>query len=595
MPKLEFTPAEIKEYVTGRRLHCFYEKCKWVTNDLRIHANGEFPTALIKERRPNEPQEVLDYRQKIFIPKTKPYFGKIETTLQKIRRSSDWSIRYDLSEFGRIPEEESLESYCEKKFPVFGSVTNWAFASLLRQYLIDPNSIVVVMPRELPTKPTEYYKPEPFIFESNQVIDYAQGDYAFVKDRVGCYYLSAGKYMLGESYWGITTQSIIRYDQISGRKEFVESYRFEYDHGILPVIHLGGTIIEQFGPWILRESRVSGIVPEFNEAVREYSDLQAGKVVHLYAERWEYTNNECANCKGTGRVMDHAASVPCDVPCKICNGGGYVVAGPYSKIMVKPPHVGMGESNTIPTPPAGYIEKDVEIIKVQDEGVDKHIFNALSAINMEFLAKTPLSQSGVAKEVDKDELNNMVHSIAEDIVAIMDGVYYWCAMWRYGLQFDDMQIREMVPKVAVPEKYDIFTSSMYQEQFKLAKDSKMNPAILNALEAEYANKAFNNDPTVRDRLELVLSLDPLANISEDDKMSRLSNKGITQENYVISSNINSFVERAIEENSGFGSLDIIAQKEVIKKYAEEQIALTTVDVVPIEEEEPEDPTNDPIQ
>lgn len=583
MPKLEFTPAELKEYTSGRRVHCFHKRCKDVAHDLRIHAEGIFPSCLIDERRPNEPQQVLDYRKKIFIPKTKPYFGKIESTLQKIRRSSDWSVRYELDEFGRIPEEENLETYCEKKFPVFGSVTNWAFASLLRQYLIDPNGIVVVMPREIPTEGNQYYKPEPFIFESEQIIDYELGDYAFIKDKIGCFYLASGKYMKGESYWGITTTSIIRYDQINGRKEFVESYRFSYDHGMLPVVHMGGIIVESFGPWIFKESRISGIVPEFNEAIRENSDLQASKVMHLYPERWEYTNNECAKCAGTGKVMEIAGSVPCEVTCKTCNGGGYIVAGPYSKIMIKPPNVGMGDSATIPTPPAGFVEKDVEIIKVQEESVDKHIYNGLASISLEFTMQSPLAQSGVAKATDQDGANNTVHSVAEDIVAIMDGVYYWVAMWRYGLQYTPEQIQKMCPKVAVPEKYDIFTSTMYQEQFKAAKDSKMNPVILNMLEAEYANKAFNNDPGVRDRVELVLALDPLANISEDDKMSRLSNKGITQENYIISSNINAFVERAIEENPSFPTLDIAAQKEVIRGYAEEQESEAIEEVVPLDE------------
>lgn len=584
MPKLDFTADEIKAYTAGRRFHPFKEKCNKVAKDLRTHALGEFPCELIECRRPNEPQEVMDYRKKIWSAKTKPYFGKIETTLQKIRRSTDWSIRYDLSEFTRIAEEENLETYCEKKFPKFGSVTNWAFAKLLRDYLIDPNGLIVVMPVVVPQEETEYYRPEPFIFDSYQVIDYEDQDYAFIKDTVGCNYLVNGKMQKGDSYWGITTQSIIRYDQIDGRKTFAEVFRIDHGWGILPIVTMGGVIVETCGPWMFRESRIAGIVPEFNEAIREYSDLQASKVVHLYPERWEYTNSECANCKGTGVRNEVINEVPCQTSCKTCAGKGYVVAGPYSKILIKPANTGMGEAQ-VPMPPAGYVEKDVEIIKVQEQSVQDHIRAGLSAINFEFIATAPLNQSGLAKEVDKDEANNTAHSIAEDIVAIMDGVYYFSAKWRYRLLYNDEQIRDMVPKIAVPEKFDIFTSTMYQDQFKAAKDSKMNPAILNTLEGEYANKAFNNDPEVADRLKLVLSLDPLANISEEDKMTRLSNNGITQENYIISSNINSFVERAIEQDDAFISKTITEQKEVMKKYAQEQLAVSTASVVPVEEPE----------
>ena len=212
--------------------------------------------------------------------------------------------------------------------------------------------------------------------------------------------------------------------------------------------------------------------------------------------------------------------------------------------------------NPVPMPPAGFIEKDVEIIKLQKESVDSHIENGLASINFEFIASTPLSQSGTAKEVDKDELNNTVHSIAEDLVRCMDWSCYMIAKYRYQLIYSEQDIKEMLPHIAVPEKYDILSSTHLEVQLKSLKDSKANPVIVNAVEAEYANKAFNNDPTIREMVELVLSLDPLANISEDDKMVRLSNAGITKLTYVISSNIQEFVERAISDDSDFATKDV---------------------------------------
>lgn len=234
---------------------------------------------------------------------------------------------------------------------------------------------------------------------------------------------------------------------------------------------------------------------------------------------------------------------------------------------------------------------------MQEESISKHIRDGLSSINFEFLAEGPLSQSGVAKEVDKDELNNTVHAIAEDMVRNMDWIYWVIAKYRYGLIYSGDEIAEMVPVISVPEKYDILSSNHLQEQLKNAKDSKANAAIVNAIEIEYANKAFNSDPAVRDMVELVLSLDPLANIPEDDKMSRLSNKGITQETYVISSNIHYFVQRALEENEGFADMELPKQKEIILKYAQEQIEATATlkieDIEPEEPLKPEMPTDTP--
>lgn len=576
MPKLEFTALELKNYF-GQEVkykHCFYEKSIEKADAMLVHADGLYPTKLLDTRRPNEPEDVLCYRKSIFVPKTKPYFGKVMSSLQKIRRSSDWSIRYE-GEFNKIPEGETLKDYCELNYPQFSSLTNWAFAVLLKKYLTDPNAVMFCYPKEIGGQENKYLKPIIQVIDSVHVLDYVYQDYAVMVNPAGCVYYTTKGAFPGKSYYVITTEKITRYDQVDGRGTL--SPVIDYEHGLqeLPVYKLGAIIADATADRVLYESRVSGIIPEFDEAIREYSDLQAATVIHMYPERWEFTQNECTSCKGTGKRKNPAWFEGCGFPvdCDCDNKGcrnGYVVAGPYSKMMIRPANTLEGQGN-IPNPPAGFIEKDVEIIKLQKESVDSHIENGLASINFEFIASTPLSQSGTAKEVDKDELNNTVHSIAEDMVRCMDWGYYMIAKYRYQLIYGELEIKEMLPHVAVPEKYDILSSTHLEAQLKNLKDSKANPVIVNAVEAEYANKAFNNDPTIREMVELVLSLDPLANISEDDKMTRLSNQGITKLTYVISSNIQEFVERAIEENKDFAEMEPKEQKVIIAGYATTQI------------------------
>ncbi len=544
---------------------------------MRIHADGIFPEKLINERRPNEPLEVLAYRKIIFVPKTKPYFAKIENTLQKIRRSSDWSIKYPDESFDRIVEGEKMNNYAEEKYPIFTSITNWAFSLLLRNYLIDANALVLVAPTELPQAENEMIKPVATIFNSCEVLDYVDGDYAVLKNKVGCIY---GDNKPGKSFYVITTVAIYRYDQIDGRGNYGEA--FYYEHGLpeLPVFKVGGIVIDVYGKHNLFESRIAGVLPEFNEALREYSDLQAAKVLHLYPERWEYTQNECTACKGSGQRIEGIGENACQVTCNTCHGQGYIATGPYSKMLIKP---APADQLPMPTPPAGFVEKDVEIIKVQEQSVQDHIYHALSAINFEFLAASPMNQSGVAKEVDKDELNSMVHSIAEDMVRIIDKVYWLIALYRYSSLYTPEQIYEMLPMIAVPEKFDILSSKYYDEQMTSAIKNKLNPAILNAMEVAYATKAFNNDLDIARYVGLVLKLDPLAGITEDDKMSRLSNNGITPLDYVVSSNINKFVANAVQKDVRFVELDVMKQKEVIYAMAQEQIDKPAADMIPADE------------
>lgn len=602
MPKLEFTSQELKNYFGDdiKHRHCFYVKSKELADQMLVHADGIYPCKLLDERRPNEPLEVMEYRKKIFVPKTKPYFSKIISSLQKIRRSSDWSIRYE-GEFNKIPEGETLQDYCEYNYPQFTSVTNWVFSVLLKKYLTDPNAVIFCKPKEIDIEESKYLQPVMQVIDSCHVLDYVYGDYAVMINPSGCVYQKGNQVLPGKSYYVVTTEKITRYDQTDGRMTMTPVVDYAHGLGELPVYKIGAVIADTRAERCLYESRISGVIPEFDEAIREYSDLQAAVVVHLYPERWEFTQNECAHCKGSGKRRNPQwfqgcdASIPCDLPCdnKACYNG-YVVAGPYSKMIMRPANSIEGQQ-PLPTPPAGFIEKDVEIIKEQRISVGEHIYEALSSINFQFINDTPLNESGKAKEVDKDELNNTVHSIAEDIVRCMDWGYWIISGYRYRLLYSDDERVEMVPKIAVPEKYDILSGTHLQEQFKQLKEGKANPAILNAVEIELANKVFNNDPTIRDQVELVLSLDPLANISEDDKMTRLSNKGITKLTYVISSNINEFVERAVQENKGFADMEPVKQKEIITGYAQTQIDEESAELKKIEQPDIDPETGLPIE
>lgn len=581
MPKLIFTQSEIEDYFKEKTKHHFHETTVKMAHAMKVHADGEYPKELIEERRPNEPLEVKEYRKKIWVPTTKPTFSKVFSSLQKIRRSSDWDIRYlNLAEFTKISDQETIEQYTEKNFPYFTSMTNWAFSLLLRKDLIDTNAAIAVLPLEFNVAENEYLRPFPFLFDCVDVIDYVQDDFIVLNNPLGSDSMDREEDE-GKSIFIITTKQFLRYDQINSRLDFKLVLDIAHELPILPAFTLKGVLIDQKDRHFLHESRIAGMLPELDEAVREYSDLQAAKVLHIYPERWEFSNSECIQCKGGGRVRNPmftegcAATVQAEIECDTCQGRGYVAAGPYSKIIIRPVNQAVESGSQIPNPPAGYVEKDVEIVKVMGESVQAHKYEALAAINFQFLEETPLNVSGKKAEVDKDELNNTVHSIAEDIVSFMDRIYKIIAYWRYKSIYSFDDIDRMLPVIPVPEKFDILSPQHKADELSKAKQDKANPVIINALEIDYASARFGIDPQVRDRLSLILELDPLPNITEDEKMSRLSNKGISLETYVISSNIHEFVQRAIDDDENFVDKKLKEQKEVMKKFAKEEIDKNT--------------------
>lgn len=587
----------MQQYFSGQRSCYFRGDAVSKCDQFAPHADGVYPAELIECRRPNEPEEVKDYRCKIWKPKTKPTFTKILSSLSKIRRSSDWSIKYPQEEFARIAQPESLEEYCEKNYPFFGSVTNWVFGILLKKQLTDPNAVVFIKPLNPEATEAEYLKPYAWIFDSYDVQEYVEGVQAILNDKAGTTYtVRRGRgyeEKVGKAYWVITTMRIERWEQYSDKQDYEMTSEYDHNLGFLPVFKLRGLICSAEGGDFLYESRIAGILPDLDEALREYSDLQAAKVLHIFPERWEFTQHECTNCKGTGRRQNPAwyegcaADVLAQINCGTCGGRGYVAAGPYSKILIRPTNTIEGQA-TPPMPPAGFIEKDVEIVKLMEQSVKQHIYDALSAINFQFLEQTPLNQSGTAKEVDKEELNNTVHAIAEDIVWVMDQVYKFTAYYRYKTQYPIPEINKMVPSIAVPEHYDLLSSQFMQQELDTAKKAKINPILTGSMEVEYAGKRFLDDPEIKDRLELVLKLDPLQNVSVDEKMAMLASGTVTKETAIISDNIQEFVQRALDEDNQFARKPLKEQKATMKRYAQEQITqggAASVDLAQIDEEE----------
>lgn len=552
--------------------------CVELAEKLRVHADGKMPRTLITERRPNESDKIKEYREKIYVPITKRTISKVFSSLEKIRRSQDWNVQYDAEKVQTlIKDDETLEQYCEFNYTHFTSITNWAFSVLLRKYLIDANGIVAVIPEQMPESTTEYVKPVAMFFDSEQIMYYVEGECVVLKSRdTSTYYTHGGRRVNngGAIYYVLTKNEFAKYEQISA-KEFDESCIYRHDIGELPAFKVGGVYHSRKNNDTIYESRIAGMIPSLDEAAREYSDLQAEILQHIHSEKYVFANNDCPVCNGTGQeyIIEKDEKTGEDVVkgtkvCHHCHGRGSVSnVSPYGEYVINAAKFG---EQQLPTPPIGYVTKSTDIAKFEDEHVRQHIYDALAAINMEFLAETPLSQSGVAKAYDKDELNNFVNAVAEDIVRILDNIYMFINEYRYNTLIANPDDRKaMLPKINVPTKYDILNTSVLMAELKNARDAQAHPMILRELEIDYAKKQFNTDPEIAHMIETTFNLDPLFGMSDESKMTMLQNNGITELDYIVSCNITAFVLRAIREDKDFYSRDYKKQMDVLKKYAEE--------------------------
>lgn len=597
-----FTPQELNIYFKGGARWHFYEDCKNKREEFLPHSDGVKPLHMIQKQRPNEPDEVRDFRLSIWEPITKPTFSRVVNSLSKIRRSSDWSIIYPKDDFSKIREGYTLEDYCERKYPYFTSVTNWIFSVWLKQYLIDSNGVVLVLPLTTNIDETDYLEPFTEIYTCCDVVDFKEQEYAVLNIPEGCYYTTGqGKMRAGKSFYVVTTVSLQRWDQVDEENNFTLAVEYDHNLGFLPAFKNGGIVCGTARNYFLFESRISSMLPNLNEAIAEYTDLQAGKRLNIYPERWEYTQHECPKCRGVG-VLPNPMWREGDsldtrqTKCTNCVNG-YIPSGPFSKMLLRPVELG---TQSIPTPPAGFIEKDIEIIRVMDESVDKHIHKALSAINFQFLDQTPLNESGKAKEVDKDELNNTVHGIAEDIVAMMDKIYATIAMYRYSALYSPEEIQAMLPVIPVPEHYDLISSQYMQEEIERSRKAQINSLLISQMEVEFGGKRFAQDPEINKVIKLVHNLDPLPGKTIEEKLAMSSGKTITRESNIISDNIVRYIRRALFENKEFDTWKLDEQQELLVQYADEDIQVmdeaskiaAEVIAMPVEGEE-EEPDTEP--
>ena len=546
--------------------------CMDLAHQLSVHANGEMPDEKIMSRRPSEPEDIKNYRRTIYVPKTKQAISKVIHSLEKIRRAQDWNIKYDSESVpSSVADKETLEQYCEYNYPSFTSVTNWAFAELLKRSLIDANGIVAVVLETLPKSKSEYCKPVAKFFGCEQIIEYVEDEYVVLKSKdTTTYYVETknGKGRRintnGAIYYILTENEFVRYEQ-TGAAKFDPKQVFVHNCGKLPAWKVGGLFKTRVNNDTVYESRLAGMIPDLDEAAREYSDLQAEIVQHIHSEKYAYTNTECTHCKGTGVIRDAGGKQSF---CSHCNGTGRILnTSPYGIHLID---AGRAGELQVPAPPVGYIQKDTAIATLQDQRVRNHIKDALAAVNMEFLAETPIDQSGVAKAYDANELNNFVNSVAEDLVRNIDNVYYFICEYRYRtIVPNEEKRRAMLPSINVPTKFDIANTTILMQELQGARQAEANPETLRVLETNYAKMQFNTSPDVAERLETVFDLDPLFGVKEENKMTMLQNGGITEIAYIISCNIHAFVRRAIFEDKDFCAMEYDKKMEVLVKFAEE--------------------------
>lgn len=553
----------------SKNRHEFYHETCEHAEAMGVHVEGLKPEKLLNINRPNEPGDVKKYRLEVYRPKTKSLSEKVINTVNRIFNPRLYHITWYPSPTPVIRDEEWIDKYLTEELPYYESLMRFVRETYTKKDFSDPNALCAILPINFDIPDTEFYKPVPYIYGSHEILKFKESEYYLIKCK------KKGK-ELSRAIW-IDRERVTYYKEVEKENWQLE---IEYPHTLreVPAFRLGGLIMGNEAPYWF-QSFIAGVLPHWDDVVTLSSDLQAGVVNHLYLEKWEYTV-DCEDCSGTGRKSYQDAYPTADVKvllpnggegatmpsCRSCSGTGKrVTRGPFNVTQINKD--AMASEVVSPIPPAGYIEKPIEIIDKIKEIIKEEKENGLASINMEIIAKVGEDQSGVAKTIDRQDLDAFLMRYANHSFDYAIPQIIWYVMkWRYGNILTDQQLIENFPTIRKPNKFEVLDVMMLQEELKIASESNVSANILKKIEQEIVNTKYSGDEFERKLNNAIIELDPLYSMGPDELMTLKANGIISSEDWKLHTYIDEAIAVLVEEDESFLDLGKKEQRDKLRAW-----------------------------
>ena len=537
-----------------------------IADELEPHFDEDYPKKLLRVQHPGEQDWMKIYRKERWQPKTRTATGRVYTTLQKIQQADDFKIIFK-NDFADIGISESNpkglpSKYCLENLPKFGSIETWTFSLGLSKYLENPNSVVFVGPDleswiEDPTPGNEQFinweKPYPQVFEEDHIVYKADGGIIFKLDQ---YENKDGdkvqrKY---DQFLAVSMEGLVLVRQIrpyNGNEDVFDTFIAPYAFLQYPIYSVGSVICEIEDGQIVYDSILTPCLPAWNDALFTNDDLLVNKALHSNPIFWRYKNSPCKTCNGSGLLSGKDNT---QRTCGSCNGNGLGSEGsPFATI-----EINLQKKNATnpdvqyPTgPPAGYIQLDIAALNAQKKDIDDDIYRGFQAIGIELLANVPASQSGIAKQYDRKELNTFFFQVAVHLGYLIEEISFAIFLQRYRTEIESRlltldQIEANKPKVVIPSDYDVLTTSVLSTNLSDAIRNQFDPIITMGLTAQYTEKVFGENSYQLKVLKIKTALDPLQFMTTEEKLILKDSMGCTELDYITSAYLNAFVTELIE-------------------------------------------------
>lgn len=533
----------------------------YMADEQRVHALGEVPVELFERKVPNETPEQRAYRKLSFEATTMPIWNKAVQSVQgRVWNDMNYAIKF--------PDAEQAE-YFTVAYPKHKKLSKWFRNVRLPIKLYDANALMVVMPKELPTRinedgervvdDAEEVSPECIIYTSEKVLHNDSRHVLLITDEKTVVRHGNTTTKDGLVFLIIDDTYIWKAEQVGKKSDYEFDVFVYYEHGLgeVPAQPLGGVPKEQEGH-LYFSSYFHPAVGDLNTALFDESTLSIAKVANVYPERWEVVE-ECAECDGRGKVFDDDAQRL--VTCEHCEGRGTPVRNhTLNAISVKLPDR-FDDRPTPPTPPAGYLNKDNDSPKFLRDEIIRKKEDAFAHINID-VSNKPYGMTATERKIDREELFSFLLSISEEEFEAYKWAFDMIGRMRWAERFEDNIL------VSPPQDFTIRDHAELTDEMKQAREAGLPQIAYRKLLEEYQTTRFTSDAEMRIMTDIVYEADRLMGVTTQEALLQLGQRVTTTVDVVIHTSIHTFIDQLMQEQEDWLTKDRATQLEEIRAKAQ---------------------------
>lgn len=494
-------------------------KADWerVYKSMIIHTRGVKPVELLNIKRPNEPEDIRNYRLANYRPITKHGINQAIDSVYRILSGSNYVISYT---------SNTAEYLNNAMFRFMGerlSFKQLFFRHILRLMFDDPNGLLVWLPENaenqnllpIANPPNAPINVRPVYVQSPKIMHYRDDVIAFEADdkwSVTVPYGNKTKDVLKEYYYIISEHYIWRFIPYWNAEEKKIMYRTEDFYNLsledgmpngqklFPSLvgkMLGGNIALNENGASYYDSFFGAYVPFADDAICAYSDNQAVRVRYNFPFT-SVKGQLCGTCRGAGKTVDKDGK---KIICSSCDGCGKTIPfTPFGHYIKEPPGASDSEA-FVASPAVEFYSPDVAILENSYRTWEDLLEKAEDAVNMLFIKE---AQSGVAKERDREEKYETLIKISNNFFELIE----WSLdiIEAYREPFVDERQR---PIVRAPMSLHVSTASQLLEELAGMTQSEVPSAYIAATAMRLSEKLFDEDDKIKNILKILTVWDPL--------------------------------------------------------------------------------------